>query len=109
VESQYAKQRIIRDVKNEDERIQITGYVKNLVENDHIILEDKTGHIKVSIKNIDFNFKENDLVNIIGNLMIKTDGEKIIDADIVQDMNNLNFKYYCKLYELKKELDEKEK
>ena len=96
-------------MKNEDERIQITGYVKNLVENDHIILEDKTGIIKVSIKNIDFNFKEKNLVNIIGNLMIKTDGEKIIDADIVQDMNNLNFEYYCKLYELKKELDEKEK
>ena len=109
MENLYAKQRIIRDVKNEDERIQITGYVKNLVENDHIILEDKTGHIKVSIKNIDFNFKEKNLVKIIGDLMIKTDGEKIIDADIVQDMSNLNFEYYCKLYELKKELDEKEK
>ena len=105
MENLYAKQRIIRDVKNEDERIQITGYVKNIVENDHIILEDKTGHIKVSIKNIDFNFKEKNLVNIIGNLMIKTDGEKIIDADIVQDMNNLNFDYYTKLYELKKELE----
>ncbi|TFG20445.1 MAG: hypothetical protein EU529_14880 [Promethearchaeota archaeon] len=109
MENLYAKQRIIRDVKNEDERIQITGYVKNLVENDHIILEDKTGHIKVRIKNIDFNFTEKNLVNIIGNLLIKTDGEKIIDADIVQDMNNLNFEYYCKLYELKKELNEKEK
>ena len=105
MENLYAKQRIIRDVKNEDERIQITGYVKNLVENDHIILEDKTGHIKVSIKNIDFNFKEKNLVNIIGNLMMKTDGEKIIDADIVQDMNKLNFEYYIKLYELKKELE----
>ena len=92
-------------MRNEDERIQITGYVKSLVENDHIILEDKTGHIKVSIKNVDFNFKEKNLVNIIGNLMIKTDGEKIIDADIVQDMNNLNFDYYTKLYELKKELE----
>ena len=109
MENQYAKQRIIKDVKNEDERIQITGYVKNLVENDHLILEDKTGVIKVSIKNIDFNFKERNLVNIIGKLMIKTDGEKIIDADIVQDMNKLNFEYYCKLYDLKKELDEKEK
>ena len=39
----------------------------------------------------------------------RSDGEKIIDADIVQDMNNLNFEYYCKLYELKKELNEKEK
>ena len=109
MESLYAKQRIIRDVKNEDERIQITGYVKDLVENDHIILEDKTGNIKVNIKNIDFIFKEKNLVKIIGNLMIKTDGEKIIDADIVQDMNKLNFDYYYKLYELKKDLDEKEK
>ena len=96
-------------MKNEDERIQITGYVKSIVENDHIILEDKTGQIKVSIKKIDFNLKEKKLVNIIGDLMIKTDGEKIIDANIVQDMSNLNFEYYCKLYEIKKELDEKEK
>jgi uncharacterized protein YdeI (BOF family) len=105
MENLYAKQRIIRDIENEDLRIQITGYVEGLVKNDHFVLDDKTGEIKVNIKEYNFNFKNNDLVNVIGDLDIKMGGEKMIQADIIQDMNKLNFKYYQKLYELKLELE----
>ncbi len=105
MENRYAKQRIIRDIENEDLRIQITGYIESLVENDHFVLDDKTGEIKVNIKEYNFNFKNNDLVNVIGDLDIKMGGEKMIQADIIQDMNKLNFKYYQKLYELKLELE----
>ena len=106
MENQYAKQRIIKDVRNDDIRIQITGYVKKL-ENDYIILNDPTGEMKVDITNaLDFiqNIKEKDLINVIGNLVINVDGEKAIQADIIQDMNKLNFNYYLKLYELKKKM-----
>jgi len=106
LENQYAKQRIVRDVKNEDLRIQITGYVKNVIENDQFILDDKTGEISVDIKEFDFNSKNDDLVNVIGDLIISTDGKKMIQADIIQDMNKLNFNYYQKLYEIKLELEE---
>ena len=58
----------------------------------------------VDLKEVDFNFKENDLINIIGELRITTTGEKILDAQIIQDMKKLNFKYYKNLYELKKEI-----
>ncbi len=105
MENRYAKQRIIRDIENEDLRIQITGYIEGLVEKEHFILDDKTGEIKVNIKEYNFNFKNNDLVNVIGDLDIKMGGEKMIQAEIIQDMNKLNFKYYQKLYELKLELE----
>ena len=105
MESQYAKQRIISDVKNEDVRIQITGYIKNIVDDQYIVLDDKTGLIKTNIEDVEYNFKENDLINVIGNLIIITSGEKVLKADIIQEMNKLNFDYYQKLYKLKKDLE----
>lgn len=104
MELQSAKQRIIKDIKNDDFRIQIIGYVKKVLDNNFILLTDKTGEIKVNLKDLDFEFKENDLINVIGDLNINTKGEMEFSADIVQDMNNLNFKYYIKLYDLKKEI-----
>ncbi len=103
---QYAKQRIIKDITNNDERIQVTAYIKRIIDNEQILLDDKTGEINVKITNIDnFNSKENDLINVIGDLELKSNGEKMINADIIQDMNKLNFDYYQKIYQIKKELD----
>ena len=100
-----AIQRMIIDIKNTDTRVQITGYVKDMVENDYIILNDKTGDIKVDIKEVEFSFKINDLINILGELSINMGGEKEIGAEIIQGKKNLNFEYYQKLYEIKKELN----
>ena len=103
---QFAKQRTIKDIANDDERIQVTGYIKRRIDNEHILLNDKTGEINVNITNIDkFKSKENDLINVIGDLELKSSGEKVINAAIIQDMNKLNFDYYQKIYQIKKELD----
>ncbi len=103
---QYAKKRIIKDIALDDERIQVTGYIKNKIDDNQIILNDKTGEINVNIKGVEnFNFKVNDLINVIGDLEFQSSGEKLINADIVQDMNKLNFEYYQKLYQIKKELE----
>lgn len=103
---QSAKQRIIKDIGIDDERIQVTGYIKSRINDDHIVLDDKTGEISVNIIGIDdFNFKENDLINVIGDLELRSSGEKLLNAEIIQNMNKLNFKYYQKLYQLKKDLE----
>ncbi|MFX0011541.1 MAG: hypothetical protein ACFE9R_14605 [Candidatus Hermodarchaeota archaeon] len=99
-----AIQRMIVDLKSSDNRVQITGYIKEIVGDDYIILNDKTGDIKVNIKNIEFPFKQNDLINIIGELNITMGGEKEVGAEIIQNKKNLNFEYYQKLYDIKKEL-----
>ncbi|MFW9971748.1 MAG: hypothetical protein ACFFDF_16270 [Candidatus Odinarchaeota archaeon] len=102
---QYARQRIIKDISLDDERIQITGYIKKRINDNQIILNDKTGEINVNLTRIDdFKFNENDLINVIGDLEFQSSGEKVLNADIVQDMNKLNFAYYLKLYQLKKEI-----
>jgi hypothetical protein len=105
MENKSAKQRIIEDITNSDERIQVTGYVKSITE-DYFLLHDETDKIRVKIKDFDFKFKVGDLINVIGDLTISVEGEKIINTEIIQDMNKLNFKYYQKLYQLKKELEE---
>jgi len=105
MESKFAKQRIIEDIDINDERIQVTGYIKK-IEGNLIILDDKSGEIQVDITNSDIRFKVNDLVNIIGNIELKSDGKNILQGEIIQDMNKLNFKYYQQLYQLKKELEE---
>ena len=104
MESQFAKQRTIKDIRNDDVQIQITGYIHDLVKNEKFTLDDKTGKIEVNIKEAAFDFEEEDLVNVIGELIITTSGEKSIQAQFVQDMRNLNFSYYQKLYEIKKEI-----
>jgi len=104
MEEQYAKQRMIKDITVEDSRIQVTAYVKEILDDNFIILDDKTGEIKVNLKDVDFTFNKDDLINIIGFLNINLDGEKEIEAEIIQDMTNLNFDYYQKIYEIKKTL-----
>ncbi|NHJ21156.1 MAG: hypothetical protein EAX91_09450 [Candidatus Lokiarchaeota archaeon] len=99
-----AIQRMIVDLKSSDNRVQITGYIKEIVGNDYLVLNDKTGDIKVNIKNVEFLFKQNALINVIGELNITMGGEKEVGAEIIQDKKNLNFEYYEKLYDIKKEL-----
>jgi len=101
---EHATQRIIQDIKSSDSRVQIIGFIKDFVDNDHIILKDKSNDISVDIKKVDFTFQKEDLINVIGELNISMEGEKEIEAEIIQDKKNLNFDYYLKLYEIKKEL-----
>jgi len=104
MESKFALQRTIIDIKNTDERIQVTGYIKK-IEGERLILDDETGNLIVDISDVDFQFKKDDLVNVFGDLEIKVSGEKNLKADIIQDMGNLNFNYYKQLYEMKKQLE----
>ena len=99
---QSAKQRMIRDIKTEDKRVQITGYVRDPVGEQQFILDDESGKIGVDIRNVNFTFKENDLINVIGDLVKEGDEKNILEAEIIQDKSQLNFEYYKKLYELKK-------
>jgi len=101
---EHAAQRIIQDIKSSDSRVQIIGFIKDIVDDDHIILKDKFNDIKIDIKKVDFAFQKADLINVIGELNINMAGEKEIEAEIIQDKKNLNFDYYLKLYEIKKEL-----
>jgi len=111
MQSEFATQRIIEDIKNDDVKIQVRGYIKDLQNGKSFTLDDKTGELKVEFKaeEISFDHKDGDLVNVMGDLRITTSGEKILDAEIIQDMSGLNFEDYQKIYRQKKEILEKEK
>jgi len=101
--SQFARQSTVKDVNDTDQRIQITGYVKNIVGDESFMLDDNTGKINISIKSVDFKFQENDLINVIGEI-VKAGQKLTLVAEIIQDMNKLNFEYFLKLYELRKKI-----
>ena len=61
--NQYAKQRTIRDIKNDDLKIQITGYIDEINNDNTILLDDGTGQITADLKEIEFNLKKKDLIN----------------------------------------------
>ncbi|MCK4282646.1 MAG: hypothetical protein KAX10_11050 [Candidatus Lokiarchaeota archaeon] len=98
-----ALQRIICDLKSNDVRIQIIGYVKELISNSEFILKDNSGEIKVTFEKSDFSIKKDLLINVIGELEINVEGEKNLKAKFIQNMNMLNYEYYEKIYHLKKD------
>ena len=103
--NQHYKQRIVKDIQNEDIRIQVTGYVKKLINDESLILDDKSGEIIVTFKEIDFKVQEDHLITVFGEVDITTSGEKLLSADIIQDKKELIFEYYQKIYNLKKEFN----
>lgn len=98
-----ALQRIIGDLKSDDVRIQIIGYVKELISNSEFILKDNSGEIKVTFEKSDFPIKKDLLINVIGELEINIEGENNLKANFIQNMNMLNYEYYEKIYHLKKD------
>ncbi len=98
-----ALQRIICDLKSNDVRIQIIGYVKELISNSEFILKDNSGEIKVTFEKSDFPIKKDSLINVIGELEINVEGETNLKAKFIQNMNMLNYEYYEKIYHLKKD------
>lgn len=110
MESEFATLRIIQDIKSDDVRIQVKGYVKNVQDEGNFTLDDESGELTVDVGALEagFKYKEGDLVNVIGDLRITTSGEKVLDAEIVQDMTDLNFDDYIKIYRRKKEILEKD-
>jgi hypothetical protein len=106
MENQYAKQRMIKDIQMDDVEIQVTGYVREQSPEDNkIIIDDKTGTLTVDIGEIeDVKLNEDDLINVIGEIKMNMDGEQTLNAQIIQDMKDLNFEYYTQLYKIKKDL-----
>jgi len=103
MEIQPAKQRMIKDLKEEDQRVQITGYVGEIEDDGNFLLEDSTGKIKVLKERVEYTCSKDDLINVFGELS-HIEGKKwVLEAEIIQDMKGLNFEYYRKLYEIKKQ------
>ncbi|MFQ6089482.1 MAG: hypothetical protein ACE5K0_11365, partial [Candidatus Methanofastidiosia archaeon] len=87
----------IEDLKDE-RRVSIVGTVVRVDELE-FLLDDGTGQITVLV-NSKLDFGEGSLIRVIGRVF----GDSI-EAEIIQDMRDLNLKLYLKTYELKKRVE----
>jgi hypothetical protein len=74
------------------------------MEDKEIIIDDKNGKLTVDFQDIEeIDLQEGDLINVIGEVKMDVDGKQTLRAEIIQDRNEMNFKYYTQLYEIKKD------
>ncbi|TFG02708.1 MAG: hypothetical protein EU542_04355 [Promethearchaeota archaeon] len=103
MEIKPAIQRMIKDIKEDDQKVQITGYIDEMDDETSFLLQDGTGKIKVQAENINLSYSPGDLINVSGDLGYGEDKERVLTAVIIQNMEGLNFEYYKQLYEIKKQ------
>ena len=95
----YAKPKPIAEINPEkDIRARIFGTVIEKRE-DSIILDDGTKNVEVFLDSANLEkIKEKDVLRIFGRVLPYPDGFEI-QAEVVQNMNNLNFDLYKKIKE----------
>ena len=86
----------ISDISDEP-RVSVVGTVVRCGQAE-FILDDGTGQLTV-ITSEDVHVKERDIVRVIGKVYGKT-----MEAEIVQEMDDLNMQLYVKMYELRKKV-----
>ncbi len=86
----------ITDISDEL-RISVVGTVVKCGESE-FILDDGTGQLTV-ITSEDTHVEEKDIVRVIGKIYGQT-----LEAEIVQNMNDLTMQLYVKMYELRKKI-----
>lgn len=103
METKPAIQRMIKDIREDDKNVQITGYIDEIEDQSSFLIQDGTGKLDVHAEKIDLSYSKGDLVNVIGELSYGEDNKRILNAFIIQNMKGLNFEYYKQLYEIKKQ------
>ena len=73
-----AKRLMIKDLEKMEigSLVQITGFIKGSIKDEKFVLDDRTGTITISIKNLKFPFKTDDLVNVFTKVKPTMDGGK---------------------------------
>ena len=86
------KEMFIKDLNKEEIKIAISGIIINK-DNNHLIIDDTTGTIKV---NIETDLSINNFVRVFGNLIFYNE-DKEIQGHLIQDLNQVNKKLYQKV------------
>ena len=105
-EKSSAKRIMIKDLSNEDlgNNVQVVGYIKDIIDQSSFSLTDKTGELIVENKSEEFPYKTNDLINVYAVVEPTMEGELKLKSQFIQNMKDLNFENYIKIYEIKKDL-----
>lgn len=96
-----AKERKIKELTENDQKVRILGIVVNSTPNS-AILDDGTGVIQIRVEQP---LKEKGRYRIIGQVYKKEQNKFEIVAEIIQNMDKLDIQLYQKVNEIKKEFD----
>lgn len=108
-----AQERWIRELSDQDlqKRVKVLGSILDIKsepnqDQTYAILDDGTGRVEIVV-NHPISFKTGNQIRILG-ILGKTDqDEYIIDAEIIQDMKNLDIDLYKRVKEVKRKFKEK--
>ncbi|MEM2907130.1 MAG: hypothetical protein QW739_03530 [Candidatus Odinarchaeota archaeon] len=96
--SEAAIWKTIRDLNPNDNRVRIIGRVIETSGN-QIVVDDGTGVILIDISNIP---KESVGANVLvtGSVHQRNDSKIVIEADLINNIEHVNFEIYHKIYDL---------
>ncbi|MHA1584725.1 MAG: hypothetical protein ACTSVU_08665 [Promethearchaeota archaeon] len=100
---QFYKKKMIGEIQLEDTTLQLVGYAKNKNPSEEFTLEDETG--KVFVREIPDEaeaIQEGKLYKVMGQMALDGAGTRYFAAEIVQNVESLNYKLYKKSMQLKK-------
>lgn len=104
--AQFYAKKMVKDLQPTDGMVQLTGYARNKNANDDFYIDDTTG--KIQVQNIPDEsplITEGNLYRVYGKYEIDGTGTPIISAQIVKDMQDLDFDLYLKAIKKWQELE----
>ncbi|MCF2139703.1 MAG: hypothetical protein K9W44_06585 [Candidatus Lokiarchaeota archaeon] len=102
---QYYEKKLVKDLQPTDGLVQLTGYARNINANNDFYIDDTTG--KIQTQNIPDDapkITEGNLYRVFGKYEVDGTGTPVIAAQIIQDMQELDFNFYLKTMEKFKEI-----
>lgn len=97
----FSVKRIIKDIRDDDELVQVVGVIKKVLGKTKITIEDKTG--KIACEPIPDNspvLKEGLIVKVYGAVSLDDNAERYIEPELIQDKTGLDLDLYYKTLEM---------
>ena len=110
-----AKERWIEKLADQDlkTRIRVLGSILDIQPGQdqiqQVILDDGTGHIRIIIDNPSIPLELGNQIRVFGILRKTDQNEYIIEAEITQDMKDLDIELYKRVQKVKQKYNEKSK
>jgi uncharacterized protein YdeI (BOF family) len=99
--SKFAVKRLIKDIKADDEFVQVVGMVVKVLGKTKFDLADKSGKISCEpIPDDSPQLKEKMLVKVYGGVQYDDTGKIFIETTVIQDKTGLDLELYYKTLEM---------
>ena len=103
--NQYFAKKLIQELQPVDTFVQLVGYARNKNQNDEFYLDDTTGQVHIrELPEESPAIQEGNLYRILGKYELDGSATPFVAAQIIQDMDQLDFELYMQAYKKFKEI-----